>query len=443
MKLLQLKLFAGFQLIDAQGEPLLGISRKAKALLAWLALNPDQEYPREKLAGILWPDSHETQARHSLRQALSSLRKILPSEVMLLQTTKDWILLDTTQIKVDVHLFEQEIKKSVPASFDKAIALYRGNLLEGCNPSSDSFDDWLFGYRNNYRELAVSTIEKRLRLLLKERGIEQKNEALLLRYAKRLIEIDELQELAYQALMIVYHKKGHHRAALETYKTIKNKLQQQLSISPTEETNALYREIVSPRSPIHSSSIEMLDRLARTKKRRLSNSSERLLYQIDLAIEGVALHTIGHSFLIRGERHKTQRIAEEIVKKVRVSHFSFCQKEISTDPNEQHVLTELLEVLSIYLTDSKRLNGLQADHTISLRSLSMLKSISTQQPLMILVQQIHHSHIDLMVQLAELASLIGNHAVLLIMLGDVGNTSPLDIIWQNAMIGAPMTTIDI
>lgn len=445
MHLIELKLFAGFQLLNQQGETLSGISRKAKALLAWLALNPDKEYPREKLAGILWPDSNEMQARHSLRQALSSLRKILPSDAKLLQTTKDWILLDGNQIKLDVQHFNQALKRADLESLDKAITLYQGTLLEGCNPKSDSFDDWLFDYRNNYRELAISALDKRLSILLDNNNDENNHDEAIIHYANKLIRINELQETAYQALIITYNKLGNHSAALKTYETIKNKLQQQLEVFPAEATEKLYKTMITPHiidKTARSTGATMKALLA-TQKRRLSSRTERLLYQVEMAINGILDHSIGHSFLIRGEQKKTNCIAEEVVKQACEKNFIYCQKEISKNPDEQTILVELLEVLTIYLINPERLTCLQHDKSISLRALSMLKNISTDQPIMILVKQVQNSEVDLLTQLAELASLIGEHAVLFIMLGDMDNSDPLKVIWQSAMIGAPMTTIDI
>ena len=87
----KLMLFGGFRLININGETLTPNSRKAKALLGWLAVNPDRQHPREKLAAVLWPDSDEIQGRHSLRQALAELRKVLPDDGEPLHTTKDWI----------------------------------------------------------------------------------------------------------------------------------------------------------------------------------------------------------------------------------------------------------------------------------------------------------------------------------------------------------------
>ena len=45
----------------------------ARALLAYLALHMDSPCRRETLAGLLWPDQPETEARHNLRTALRFL----------------------------------------------------------------------------------------------------------------------------------------------------------------------------------------------------------------------------------------------------------------------------------------------------------------------------------------------------------------------------------
>src|ERR1700688_5016614 len=52
-------------------------SKKARALLAYLAMKPDWRASREELATLLWGDNPDAQARHSLRQCLVSLRQDL------------------------------------------------------------------------------------------------------------------------------------------------------------------------------------------------------------------------------------------------------------------------------------------------------------------------------------------------------------------------------
>jgi DNA-binding SARP family transcriptional activator len=52
-------------------------AKKNRALLAVLALSPGMTATRERLAGLLWGDRPDEQARSSLRQSLAALRKEL------------------------------------------------------------------------------------------------------------------------------------------------------------------------------------------------------------------------------------------------------------------------------------------------------------------------------------------------------------------------------
>ena len=59
-------------------------TRKSKAFLAYLALAPGMLRSREHLASVFWDRSAEEQARASLRQSLSSLRRALSSSSSLI-----------------------------------------------------------------------------------------------------------------------------------------------------------------------------------------------------------------------------------------------------------------------------------------------------------------------------------------------------------------------
>src|SRR5579872_4385512 len=69
-------LFGRFTL-TVGGQPLKIVSKKGKALLAYLALQPDHAASREKLATLLWGERPDRQARLSLRQCIMALRSSL------------------------------------------------------------------------------------------------------------------------------------------------------------------------------------------------------------------------------------------------------------------------------------------------------------------------------------------------------------------------------
>ena len=77
------------------------LTRKARGMLAYLALHPRQPQSREKLAAMFWGGTAETQARTNLRQALSSLRKALTSlDGAHLRTESDHVALDLNAKKI-------------------------------------------------------------------------------------------------------------------------------------------------------------------------------------------------------------------------------------------------------------------------------------------------------------------------------------------------------
>ncbi len=74
---LQVRLFGRFAVTTGDDKLVKIAGKKNQALLAYLAANVDRAQPRERLAGLLWGDRFDEQARQSLRQAISKLRKDL------------------------------------------------------------------------------------------------------------------------------------------------------------------------------------------------------------------------------------------------------------------------------------------------------------------------------------------------------------------------------
>ena len=68
-----------FECLLSSGERISLAMRKAEVLLAYLALAPGIRHPRERLTNLLWSNRSEEQARNSLRQALSAIKKSLAS----------------------------------------------------------------------------------------------------------------------------------------------------------------------------------------------------------------------------------------------------------------------------------------------------------------------------------------------------------------------------
>jgi DNA-binding SARP family transcriptional activator len=80
--MLDIRLLGTFE-VRRDGEIIEIPSRSSQSLLAYLVINAGSRQRREKLAGLLWPDTDETKARRHLRQALWRLRKRIGHEFFL------------------------------------------------------------------------------------------------------------------------------------------------------------------------------------------------------------------------------------------------------------------------------------------------------------------------------------------------------------------------
>src|SRR5512138_2174897 len=76
---LEVRMLGQFEVVR-DGKRIAIPTRNAQSLFAYLVLNMGKTHRRERLAGLLWPDSIEDNARSNLRHELWRLRKALESE---------------------------------------------------------------------------------------------------------------------------------------------------------------------------------------------------------------------------------------------------------------------------------------------------------------------------------------------------------------------------
>jgi DNA-binding SARP family transcriptional activator len=121
---LSVALLGGFEARLSGGERISLPTRKARALLAYLAVNAGRPQPRDKLSTLLWGETARAQARGSLRQSLAALRKSLEAAPTTLLITENAIALDADLVDVDVSTFERFAGDSAPEALENAARLY-------------------------------------------------------------------------------------------------------------------------------------------------------------------------------------------------------------------------------------------------------------------------------------------------------------------------------
>ncbi|UWQ20113.1 tetratricopeptide repeat protein [Jannaschia sp. W003] len=121
MAALVLHLTGPFRITRSDGAPPCSLSRRGRAMLAFLACQPGMRAERGLIADLLWSDRSEAQARASLRQELSVLRRQVPEGVIAADRLEIW--LDPALVVVEAD---------ADAEF-----------LQGFDLPSEGFEDWL------------------------------------------------------------------------------------------------------------------------------------------------------------------------------------------------------------------------------------------------------------------------------------------------------------
>jgi DNA-binding SARP family transcriptional activator len=239
MERVTLNLFGGFTARRRAGGAIVLPRRKAKALLAYLALPAGRSCPRESLTALLWGDVPENQARHSLRQTLLDLRRALPDgRTPTILAEGDSLALNPERVEVDVAAFEALAGRDTRRDLARATALYAGDLLAGLALREPPFEDWLRSERDRLRESALRALR---RLLAAETAAADLETAV--QTAMRVLAIDPLNEAAHRALMDLYRRLGRRSAALRQYQLCADLLQRELGIAPETETRCLYERL--------------------------------------------------------------------------------------------------------------------------------------------------------------------------------------------------------
>ena len=243
MASLELDLLGGFQ-ARAAGISVDVPGRKERALLAVLALPPGQRHSRDKLAGLLWSDRGDKQARDSLKSAISRLKEAFGSlHSSPIVSERECVSLDREKVAVDVAAFERLIGEEKPESIAQAITVYRGDLLDGLDVRDPAFEEWLLLERQRLRILARDALGV---LLDRHLAIGARDSAAVV--AHRLLALDPLREAAHRALMQIYAEQGQTALALKQYQFCRDTLQRELGVKPEPETDKLYRSIQEKRA---------------------------------------------------------------------------------------------------------------------------------------------------------------------------------------------------
>jgi PAS domain S-box-containing protein len=217
-------------------------TRKATALTAYLAMQPDRRFRREAIADLLWGEKGEFKARHSLCQAIADARSAFGRDILGTDSSHIWSPHGAADL--DALMLDRLDPATAPRNELESIEqLYQGDFLEGMSFSDELFDEWLTSVREKLRQRASDCMHAVLRTRL---HAGDHNRALAT--ANRIVDLDPFDELAHRAIMRCHAEQGENHRAIEHFRAVEAELQHELGVSPCEKTKDLYREIASGKS---------------------------------------------------------------------------------------------------------------------------------------------------------------------------------------------------
>ena len=252
MQSLRVRTLGGLSAETSTGEPVVFPTRKAAALLAFLAVERGRRHSREELIALLWPEAEEGRGRANLRQTLVRLRRVLPGDISSsLEAREQSLAFDDGALDCDWTGFQEAVELGEPAALEDAASLYAGPFLADLTIESEVFSAWA----ENRRRLAEEQVQEALRRLLGH-YVTAGRVDLAVASALRLLAFDPLQEPVHRKLIEIYLYQERYGAALAQYRRCREILHRELGVAPDEETEALHAQILG-HAPVEEVDEEM------------------------------------------------------------------------------------------------------------------------------------------------------------------------------------------
>jgi DNA-binding SARP family transcriptional activator len=222
------------------------IPQKPLAMLKAIIAFGGREVSEERLTDILWPDTDGDAAHSAFATTLSRLRQFLGNEKVI-GFHDGKAMLDTRHCWVDVWAFERLLgaafslwergvagckQEDAMILSERAIKMYTGPFLSGEN------EPWIVSIRERLRSRVLRLIKVCGNYYEQSGNLEKALECY-----QRGLEVDDLIEEFYQRMMKCNSRLGRRAEALSVYKRCSHVLSSVLGIRPSEETEALAREL--------------------------------------------------------------------------------------------------------------------------------------------------------------------------------------------------------
>jgi len=226
-----------FRLQGPSGDPILIRSRKARALLALVAVAGPLS--RDALADLLWSDRGPAQARGSLRQTIFEVQHSC-GEPGLLNVGRDGLAIRSDEIVTDIELIRDAAMAGDGALLSALLGEARSGYLTDLDGIDSELDSWL---RVQRAKEPASTLS--LATEIAEQLIEGRELRLAKRLVEELLRLEPADERVGRAAMRIEHALGESAGVRRHYAALCGHLRDDYDASPSRETVDLYQRLAS------------------------------------------------------------------------------------------------------------------------------------------------------------------------------------------------------
>ena len=217
---------------------------KQRGLLAVLLSSPELTASQDLLTDQLWPDRDPESGLVSLHTCVYRLRKLLGDDTARLHRQGEGYRLEVGSEDLDLHRFERLVDtgraalaggdhETAALSLRDALALWRGDAMGGLDlPVVQEYARGLDESRLDATELWLTADLARGR----QNEVSRETERLIARYPFR----ERFWELSMMALV----QSGRQPAALQRYRELYRRLDDELGIKPSPSVQRLHQQIL-------------------------------------------------------------------------------------------------------------------------------------------------------------------------------------------------------
>jgi len=230
--------------IDGQRLEHLLPGRQGRTLFAFLVVHHDRSVPRPEIIDALWPTGGPESADAALSVLLSRLRRPLGADRV---DGRGGVRLDLSDASIDLDTARHAIHRAesavVQQQWERAWASAQAALFtarRGFLPGEDAL--WVDEVRRELEELHVRSLEAYGAAGLGLGGTEM---AAALEAGRRLVSLAPLRESGHRLLMRALAGEGNPAEALRAYDTLRTLLRDELGVSPSAQSQALYEALLT------------------------------------------------------------------------------------------------------------------------------------------------------------------------------------------------------